>query len=340
MTYSILIKPSHHKMVTRGNETILDAALRSGLRFPYSCRNGSCGSCRGFVVQGDVTYPQGVPPVLTASERQAGCVILCQAVAASALVIEIDEVNHEAIALRNLPARVRRLRKLSDDVMGLWLQLPKSERLQFLAGQYIEIIMREGRRRAFSLANAPHDDEYLQLHIRHYPGGVFSDLVFSGLKEGGLLQLAGPFGAFYLREDSPRPVIMIAGGTGFAPIKAMVEHAFHQGMERDFHMYWGVRTQPDLYLDSLAAQWSAHPRLSYEPVLSEPDLGWPGRKGLVHKAVLEDFPDLSGFDVYASGPPAMIEAIKATFVKRGLPRARLYSDAFESARDAGKSAVS
>jgi len=252
--------------------------------------------------------------------------------------IELQETDASHSEVRNLLCRLAHKERLAHDVMALYLRPPATERLRFLAGQYVDIILRDGRRRAFSLANPPHADEFLELHVRHVAGGEFSEYVFSHLKESALIRIRGPLGAFYLREGSERPVVFLAGGTGIAPIKGMIEHALAEGMRRPMHLYFGARALPDLYLHEQARAWAlAHPALRYVPVLSAPGAGdhWDGRTGLVHEAVLEDFPDLSGFEVYISGPPAMVYAARETFLGRGLDAAHLFSDAFEHAYETG-----
>ncbi|MEQ1668708.1 MAG: FAD-binding oxidoreductase, partial [Sulfuriferula sp.] len=259
-------------------------------------------------------------------------VLLCQAVPASDLVISAREVPSVAqLPRRVLPVRVVEKRLLADDVMLLGLQTPKARPLPWLAGQYLDILLPEGRRRAFSLANAPHDDALLQLHIRHVPGGEYTEHVFSTMKEKDILRIEGPLGGFFLREDSDKPIIFIAGGTGFAPIKAMMEHALHHHANREMVLYWGARQLRDLYLPHLASQWQQeNPNVTFIPVLSEPiaDDVWPGRTGLVVDAVLQDFPDLSGYQVYACGAPVMVEAAQTGCLQHGLPEAEFFADAF------------
>ncbi len=216
--------------------------------------------------------------------------------------------------------------------MRLYLKLPNTERLQFLAGQYVDVLLADGRRRGFSLANPPHADDLLELHIRQVPGGFFTGFVFERMKDKALLRFQGPLGTFFLREDSPRPVILIGGGTGFAPLKGMLEHAFHSGWNRPLHLYWGARAKVDLYLDELPRRWiKEHPEFRYTPVLSEPrpEDDWQERTGWVHEAVAADYPDLSGHDVYMSGPPPMIEAARRVFAEQGLPSGQVFYDAFE-----------
>lgn len=316
-------------------ETILNAALRQGVPLPYGCRNGQCGACKAQILAGEVDYPDGAQTAaLTEAERQQGWCLCCQAHARTDLTLHVREAAAAAVPeARTLPARVARLERLSHDVMGIWLQLPSSERLVFRAGQYIEILMRDGRQRAYSLANAPHDDEFLQLHVRHYPGGVFAEYAFHALRARELLRIRGPYGSFFLREDSARPALFVAGGTGFAPIKAVLEHAFAKGVPQSLEFYWGVRAARDLY-SPLPRHWAAeHANFSWVPVLSEPMPGddWDGCRGLVHETLAAQQPDLSGYDIYTCGPPVMTRAVAEVAIRHGAPAERIYSDAFEFA---------
>ncbi len=335
MAFRVRIEPSGHAFEVAEGETVLEAALRHGFMLPYSCRNGACGSCKGRILSGEVDYGQYEARALSEDAKRQGQALLCQARPRSDLTIEVREIGAAAgIVIKTLPARVVRMERVAPDVMMLVLRLPQNERLQYLPGQYVDILLREGTRRSFSIANAPHSSQLLELHVRHVPGGVFSGHVFTKMKEKDLLRLRGPLGSFFLREDSERPVILVAGGTGFAPIKAILEHAFAKGLKRPLHLYRGVRARCDLYLPGLTDFWAkTHANFRYTPVLSDPlpQDGWRGRIGLVHEVVLQDYPDLSEYEVYASGPPAMIEAIKQTFPARGLSEERLYYDSFEPA---------
>ena len=336
MFYQVTILPGGHEFSVAENESVLDAALRErGGVLPYGCRNGTCGSCMATLQSGQVHYPEGRPPALSEREQAEGQVLLCQARPRSGLVIVAREVKTGGdLVVKTLPCRVETRELLAPDVMRLRLKLPQTERLQFLAGHYIDILLADGRRRSFSLANPPHADELLELHIRQVPGGFFTDYVFNRMKDKALLRLQGPLGTFALREDSPRPIILIGGGTGFAPLKAMLEHAFHIGLDRSLHLYWGARAKVDLYLDVLPRRWTAeHANFHYTPVLSEPhpEDQWPGRTGWVHEAVAADYPDLRGYDVYLSGPPPMIAAAKPAFAARGLPAEQMFYDSFEFA---------
>ena len=317
MPYRVTLLPSSHEFSVAEHESVLDAALRERCSvLPYGCRNGTCGSCMATIQSGELVYPDGRPPGLSEREQAEGKALLCQARPRSDLVIVAREVKTGGdLIVKTLPCRVEQRELLAPDVMRLFLKLPNTERLQFLAGQYVDILLTDGRRRSVSLANPPHADELLELHIRHAPGGFFTDYVFNRMKDKALLRFQGPLGTFVLREDSLRPILLIGGGSGFAPLKGMLEHAFYIGLDRPLHLYWGARAKVDLYLDELPRRWvEEHLNFRYTPVLSEPrpeDQGLD-RTGWVHEAVAADYPDLSGYDVYMSGPPPMIAAASTT----------------------------
>jgi CDP-4-dehydro-6-deoxyglucose reductase len=336
MPHQITIKPSGHVFFAQPGETVLQAALREGYSLPYGCRNGACGTCKGKIIQGKVDFGSHNESTLTEIEKQAGMALFCCAVPLSELVIECREIGAiKDIKIKTLPCRVQKLERVAPDVMVISLKLPANERLQFLAGQYIDILMKDGKRRSYSLANAPHDDELLQLHVRNYSGGAFAEHVFTRMKEKDILRFEGPLGTFFLREDSDKPIIFVASGTGFAPVKSILEHVFHGrnlNGYRQMVLYWGNRTSADLYMAELAGSWQQeHDNFTFIPVLSEapPADNWSGRAGLVHQAVLQDFDDLSGYQVYACGTPAMVEAAHRDFTRlRGLPEDEFFSDAF------------
>jgi len=331
MPHQVTIKPSDHVFSVNEGETVLDAALRGGFIISYGCRNGACGSCKGKLLEGAIDYGHYQEHALPDAEKQAGMALFCQARPLADLVIWAREVGGvTGIEIRKLPARVHKMERLAPDIMGLQLKLPANDRLQFLAGQYIDFLLPGNMRRSFSMANAPHDDAFLQLHLRNY-GGLFSKHVFGKMKERDILRFEGPFGTFFLREDSDKPIILLASGTGFAPIKAIVEHALYKQLQRPMTLYWGCRTRADLYLHELAERWQREHGIRYVPVLSDavPRDRWTGRTGLVHRAVMEDFPDLSGFQVYACGSPVMVEAAHRDFMAHcGLPEDEFYSDSF------------
>ncbi len=330
--FRITLQPSGHSFETDGSDTVLQAALDAGLTLPYGCRNGACGACKGKVVEGLVDHGQAQDTALPTSDRAAGMTLFCCARPLSDLVLEVREVGTARdIPVRILPCRVQQIERRAEDVIVLSLKLPANERLQFLAGQYIEFLLKDGKRRAFSIANAPHDDGFLQLHIRLIPGGEFTGHVFGTMKEKDILRFQGPYGSFFLREESTKPMILLAGGTGFAPIKSLVEHAIHLGITRPIELYWGARNRAGLYLPELPLSWAReHAQIRYLPVLSDatPADAWDGRTGLAHRAVLEDHADLSAYQVYACGAPAMIDAARAEFAAAGLPDEEFFADSF------------
>lgn len=337
MNYKIHIEPSEIHFTTHADESILEAALRQNIGLRYGCRDGLCGTCKAQLLEGEVAYPDEQPEALTKDEQDKGQVLLCQAHATSDC--RIDAHVTEAIAgipIRTLPCRVIENSQLADDVMRLKLKLPNDSNFKFLAGQYIDFLLKTGHRRSFSIANAPHDGEHIELHVRHAKGGEFTDFVFEHLETKALLRFEGPLGNFYLHEHSQRPMIFMAGGTGFAPIKGIIEHALHIGSSRPIHLYWGACSQADLYMNELPEKWATkHSHITYVPVLSDPknDDNWQGRNGFVHEAIMSDFKDLTDFDIYAGGPPQMVHAGFDAFVTKGLTEEHYFSDSFEYAKD-------
>jgi CDP-4-dehydro-6-deoxyglucose reductase len=341
MTFRLTIAPSGHSCLADPGTTLLQAALDAGLTLPYGCRNGACGACKGKVLSGTIDHGNPQEHTLSAAERGAGLALFCCATAQSDVVIECREVGAVGdIPVRNLPCRVQTMERLAEDVMVVQLKLPANERLQFLPGQYIDILLKDGRRRAFSLANAPHDDALLQLHVRRIAGGRFTGHVFETMRERDILRIEGPHGNFGPGnagvQGSDRPIIFLAGGTGFAPIKAIIEDAIHHQVDRPMSLYWGARQRSGLYLSDLPRRWAAqHANISYVPVLSEASPGdaWKGRTGLVHHAVLADHADLSRHQVYACGAPGMVDAARRDFAGHGLPTDQFFSDAFTFAAE-------
>jgi CDP-4-dehydro-6-deoxyglucose reductase, E3 len=331
MTFNTIIQPSGHSFHIEEHETILEASIKHGFTLPYSCRDGVCGTCKGKVVSGRVDYGNHQESTLSEAEKATGMALFCCAKPLSDLVIECREVSAvKDIPVKTMPCRVHKMERPAPDVMVLWLKLPSNERLQFLAGQYIDILLKDQKPRSFSLANAPHDDEFLELHVRNIVGGAFTHHVFEIMKERDILRFKGPLGTFFLREDTEKPIIFVASGTGFAPIKAIVEHALHIGMKRPMHFYWGGRKLADLYLLDMARQWESK-GIKFTPVLSEAlaEDAWQGRTGFVHQAVMDDYSDLSGHETYVCGAPVVVEAAHRDFTEqRKLPNEAFFSDAF------------
>ena len=334
--FTVKIEPAGHTFTARENETVLDAALRQGVHLPYGCRGGACGACKATLLTGKVHY-ETRPDGITDEDIESGLALLCQAKPCSDLGIKVREIEKSMdIAIKKYPCRVEERIQLNHDVLLIKLKLPETERMPFFAGQYIDFILQDGRHRSFSIANAPHDDKYIELHIRHIPGGEFTTEAFTHMKTRDMFRIEGPKGQFYLREDSSRPMIFMAGGTGFAPVKGIIEHTLHIGSTRPIHLYWGVRTLEDLYMKELAGQWAAeHEHIHFIPVLSDPKPhdNWSGRTGLVNQAILDDFDDLSGYEMYGSGPPKMVYAGQEMFPEKGLDLEHYFSDAFEFQKD-------
>lgn len=332
MSFKVNLNAGNNTFSVNEGESILDAALRNGLNFPYGCRNGACGACKCHLVQGQIDYRQS-PEALSESEIEQNIILSCQALPTEDVQLDVHLVDSEKeIQIKKLPCRVSSKRLLTHDVVELALKLPVTERIQFLAGQYIDFLLPDGRKRSFSIANAPHDDELLLLHIRHVDGGDFTGHVFDHINEKDILRIEGPLGSFFLRENSDRPIVFMAGGTGFAPVKSMIEHLIAEKETRPIHLYWGVRAKHDLYMHDLAIHWAAHyDNITYTPVLSDPAPtdDWTGHTGFVHEAIIEENPDLSSFDIYASGPPAMVHAGHDAFLKYGMKPEHYFSDAFE-----------
>lgn len=332
MTYQVTIQPSGHQFTVKPNETLLAAALNAGFSLPYGCRNGACGACKGKVLTGSVDYGVHQDGALTHDDKLKGLALFCCAKAKSDLTIEVKEVGAaKDIPIKTLPCRIERMEKLADDVMALWLKLPSNERLQFLPGQYIDFLLKDGKRRSFSLANSPEEDSLIELHVRHVPGGQFTDHVFGTMKPKDIMRISGPYGSFFLRETD-KPAIFVAGGTGFAPIKSMLRHAFHHALLREFVLYWGAKTLPDLYQAAVPQEWQEQQKnFSFVPVLSEArsEDNWSGRTGYVHRAVLDDIADLSGHEVYVCGAPQMVDAARRDFIAHGLPEEAFFSDSFD-----------
>ena len=327
--YTVLVEPHGRRITVAADRPILESALSAGLNLPHSCKSGHCASCRVQLRIGQVEYPNGLPLGVTAEEAAAGKILLCQARARSDLVVQARLIASVTdVEIKTLPCRIARVTPLAPDVMQVFLRLPVVERLEFHPGQYLDILLDGGRRRSFSIASPPHDSDLIELHVRRVPGGGFTDGLWSSTGVGSLLRIEGPIGQFVYREG-PAPMLMIAGGTGFAPLKSMLRHVFERGIDRPIHLYWGARQAQDLYEAALVLEWTRrYPQLRFTAVLSEAT-GTDYRAGWVHEAVLADYPNIESFDVYAAGPPAMIEAIKATFPRQD----RLYFDSFDYAVD-------
>ncbi len=330
--FQIATAPSMRTFSAKPGETVLEAALRQDIRLPHVCRDGACGTCKGTILHGTVDYGVYQEGTLSEQEKQAGKALFCCATPLSDLEIEYYENETlKQVPVKLMQCRVHKMERVTPEVMVLYLKLPQGSKLQFFAGQYLDILLEDGARRSFSFANAPNDYEFIQLHIRLIPGGRFTTHVFTQMKEGDELSFEGPLGTFFLNEASDKPIIFVAGATGFAPVKSMLDHAFFIGSKRRMLLYWGVRMRRDLYMADLPERWEReHDNFTFVPVLSEPgsDANWQGRTGLVHEAILQDFPDLSGFQIYSCGSLQMVQAARPAFLAQGLPENACFSDAF------------
>ena len=336
--FSVLVQPSGRAFSVEASETLLAGGIRQGVGLPYGCKDGACGSCKCKKISGSVVHGSHQDKALSAAEEAAGMVLTCCATATSDVVLESRQVSLEgALPVRKMPARISSMVRASPDVIQLQIQLPASESFQYRAGQYLDVLLRDGARRSYSMANAPHTGPSLELHIRHMPGGRFTDLVFGSMKERDIVRIEGPMGSFFLREDSDKPVVLLASGTGFAPIKALIEHMQERRITRPATLFWGGRRPHDLYMDDwVRAQCAVMPHLSYVPVVSDalPEDNWKGRTGFVHQAVLEDIPDLSGYQVYACGAPVVVDSAQRDFSDlAGLDEAEFFADSFTSEAD-------
>ena len=346
MSFNVTVQPSGRAFIVDNDEALLAAAIRQGVGLPYGCKDGACGSCKCKKLEGMVTHGAHQLKALSPEEEASGFILTCCGIAHSDVVIESRQVTDEsAFPVKKMPSRVSSLVPASHDVMVLRLQLPTSDLFKYHAGQYIEFLLRDGERRAYSMANAPHtqaDNPSVELHIRHMQGGKFTDHVFSAMKERDIMRVEGPYGSFFLREDSEKPMVLLASGTGFAPIKALIEHLQFKGLSRPAVLYWGGRRPADLYMnDWVQAKLAEMPNLSYVPVISDalPEDHWSGRTGFVHQAVLEDFPDLSAHQVYACGAPIVVDSARSDYTAlAGLPPEEFYADAFTTEADKAKAA--
>ena len=338
MPFQISVQPSGRTFTVEPGEAMLSAGIRQGIGLPYGCKDGACGSCKCKKLEGTVVHGAHQSKALSDGEEANGFVLTCCGFPHSDVVLESRQVTEAgAFAIRKMPSRVMALERKSHDVMMIKLQLPANDPFVYHAGQYVEFLLRDGARRSYSMANAPHNGPAVELHIRHMPGGKFTDHVFGVMKEKEIQRIEGPFGSFYLREDSDKPMVLLASGTGFAPIKALIEHMQFQGIQRPATLYWGGRRPEDLYMDDwVKSSLAEMPNLRYVPVISNatPEDAWTGRTGFVHRAVLEDFPDLSGYQVYACGAPIVVDSARKDYSElAGLPAEEFYADSFITEAD-------
>ncbi len=336
MGFSVTNQRNGGQFTVKSNETILDAALRDSRIYPYGCRNGVCGACKCSLLSGSVQHGEYEDFALSDDEKQNGKILICQAKPLENIIIDADEVMAgQSLQIKMLPCRVGKIERLADDVIRLFLTLPKTQTFDFIAGQYVDIVLKDGQRRSFSIGNLPEEarEKGLELHIRLVPDGHFTPRVFESIKERDLMRFEGPFGTYFFQSEPEKPVIMIAGGTGFSPVKGLFEHAMEVNPNQSVHLFWGARDQQDLYMSKLVEQWlNKHPNLKYTPVLSEcKTADWEGATGWVHDAVCEAYDSFEEFDVYASGPPIMVNSVRDSLTAKNMRNDRFFFDSFDFA---------
>lgn len=344
--YTITLQKSGKTFQVASDEAILDAALKQGIILAYGCKNGACGSCKSKVISGEFQLGNHSANGLSEEEAAKNLSLLCCTTAKSDMTIDAREIDGISdFPIKKIPCRVANMQKFTDDVMCIQLQLPSTEKFRFMAGQYVEFLLKDGKRRAYSLANAPHEEGFAELHIRHMPGGLFTDHVFGVnpellMKVKDILRFEGPMGSFFLREESDKPIIFIASGTGFAPIQAIIEHAKMKNIQRSMTLYWGGRRPSDIYHMEKCMQWAKEmPHFKFIPVISDAtdQDQWTGRVGFVHLAAMQDFNDMSSYQVYACGAPIVISSAQKDFINLcKLPEDEFYADSFTSEADLNK----
>jgi NAD(P)H-flavin reductase/ferredoxin len=326
MTYDIRIAGTDLHFACEPGQNILDAGLKAGIEMPYSCRKGVCGNCAGRVTAGDVDAPPPTEAVAPGQQLFCQCTPLADLEIAPAAWHRVDPAARKTFA-----AKVYRNTLAADDVSVLQLRLPAGQRAKFKAGQYLQVTLPDGSRRSYSMANPPHESDSLQLHIRHVAGGAFTRIV-PQLKAGDVLQVELPFGNFELQEESSAPMLCVAGGTGFAPVKSLLDDLAKKKVERPVTLVWGGRNRASLYLLPAVERWKKLlPGFRFVPAVEdEADArALNGFHGRVDAAVRATVGDLSGWEAYCCGAPAMVSAVKKVCVAElGLAAQHFFSDAF------------
>lgn len=328
MSHAVTVDPVGKTFDVHAGDSILDAGLKAGVVLKHSCRDGQCGECRTELKSGQVEYPEGLE--LSETDRAGTTVLACQARPLSDLVLHSPEVtSFEGVTVQKVAARVMGKEPLADDVVKLTCKLAPGTVFNYVPGQYVDLTIKNIVTRSYSMATAEAVDGCIELHVRLVPGGQATPMIFEEVQLKNVVTIEGPFGTFYLR-DSDAPAIFLASGTGFAPIKALMEQLIASGSGRRVHLYWGGRAAQDLYMDHLCRQWQAElDWFEYTPVLSDDISGWSGRTGFVHAAVIEDYSDLSPYQVYACGAPVVIDSARRDFTAQcGLQESNFFADAF------------
>jgi len=331
MTAHVQIKPSGHEFFVDGNDSLLEAALRAGLALDYGCSAGSCGKCKAKILSGQVQKTRHADYVLSAAEKNAGVMLMCCNTAVVDLVIEAHEAHGAAdMPLQEIEARVKAVSPVGDDMRLLHLQTPRSNRLRFLAGQSVSLLLPGGQRASCPVASCPCDDRNLQFHIRRRAGDAFAERVFDGLGAADSVRIEGPRGTFVLDEESSRPLVFIAGDSGFAPIKSLIEHAMALEAAESLSLVWIASAPGGHYLDNLCRSWGdALDDFRYVPLTLE-GVASPEAVDRALQPMLQNHPALQDCDVYVAGPQALTHATEFMLLERGVPPAQLSVNMLES----------
>ena len=346
--FKVRLRPSNVEFNVESEETILSAALKVGLVVPYGCKNGACGSCKASIVGGTVDYGDHQKRALSEYEKNNNGLLLCTAKPLSNIEITANLISAtKENEPKKMPCRVEKIEIVTEDIAIIRLKLPANQSFSYLPGQYVDILLKDGKRRSYSMANMPNQENVIELHIKHNPGGLLTDSIFDNkssespiLKEKNILRLEGPLGTFYFRENSKEKILFIASGTGIGPIKAIIENLISENFSREVILYWGVRSPNDLYILEIIESWkNSLLNFTFVPVVSDAKTEdkWKGREGYVHSAIMDDQISLKNFSVYACGSPLMVNAAYDAFTKsRDLDKDHFFSDAFTVASDSQK----
>ena len=327
MVFRVVVLQTSQSFEVNSNESVLEAALRQEVKLAHECTFGGCGTCRVKLVEGAVGYEQ-FPMALTPEEAQRGYALACQARPQSDLVISAEPIAEGVCEPQRCTAVVKELRWLTPEVANLHLELSDLPSFDYLPGQYMNVHLGDGTHRSFSMASLPNASR-VDFHVRRIPGGRFTDAHLDKLAAGDLLEVELPLGAFRCHPEDYRPMVMVATGTGLAPIKSILESLMDDPDCPPVWLYWGMRSEAGLYLDQEIRRWK--PRLyefQYVPVLSRASGRWQGKRGHVQDAVLADIGDLSEHSIYMCGSPAMISDAKQAFLARGADLEHIYTDGF------------
>lgn len=322
MPNNVLLHPSQHTFVVNGADSLLEASLRAGLAMNYGCSSGNCGLCKARVVSGQTEKIRHQDYVLSEAEKNQGYILLCSHTAASDLVIEAQEaISVNEIQFQEIEARVKDIKPLTDKVMLLHLQTPRTNRLRFLAGQSVALSIGDDASN-YAIASCPCDDRNLQFHVRDIPGNAFAARVFNGLRSNDRVNIYGPVGEFVLKPESRRPLLLLACNSGFAPIKSLIEHAMSLEQAESLHLYWLATVKGGHYMSNWCRAWTdALDNFHYRELVAR-SLQDPNPDQVLAQ-VVADHLDMAGFDVYVAGPAQFVTKARAALLQSGVPAPQL-----------------